>query len=120
MSATPNEPAARAVRDIAVEFVQTGAGVPDGGKPGRVSEREGTLDRRLFLTCANPECKKGGFLLRAVVDRAVKDARTEVELDLPCAGYTGPLRSERGPGAGCANRLRGAIRITYAPAKPRA
>jgi len=103
--------------DLAVEFTQTGAGVPEGGKKGKLSRRDGTLDAKLLLPCANPDCKKGGFFLRPEVDKATKAGRAELELDLKCAGYTGALRSEKGPAPGCENRLAAKVRLTFAKTK---
>lgn len=100
--------------NVGVEFTQTGAGVPDGGKKGKVNTRDGSLDNRLLLPCANPECKKGGFLLRHEVDKAVKSGKDRLEIDVACAGYTGPLRSDRGPAPGCGNRLAAKVTISYA------
>ena len=100
-------------REIAVEFIQTGAGVPEGGKTGTLSARKGSLDPKMLLPCANPDCKKGGFLLRPAIDKAVRERRTELALEVPCAGYVGPLRSERGPGEGCGNKLKASVRIAY-------
>lgn len=100
--------------DIAVEYVQTGAGVPEGGKAGRVAQRDRSLDPKMLLPCANPECRKGGFFLRPEVDKAVRAAAAEVRVDLACSGYVGALRTERGPAGGCPNRLAATVRITYA------
>lgn len=115
MSAAPSTPPPLA--DVVVEFTQTGAGVPEGGKKGKLSRREGSLDPKLLLPCANPDCKKGGFFLRPEIDKAAKAGKRELALDLGCAGYTGPLRSERGPAPGCGNRLAATVRLTYG--KPR-
>lgn len=111
--------AAPAPADIAVEFVQTGEGVPEGGKKGRLSTRERSLDAKMLLACANPACKKGGFLLRPKVDAAVREGKSEVSLELACAGYVGPLRSERGPAGGCPNRLAATVRIAWRAKGPR-
>jgi hypothetical protein len=109
------------VRDIVVEYTQTGEGVPDGGKTGRLSLRERTLDQRMFLPCANPACKKGGFLLRRKVDAQVESGEAHAELSLPCAGYLGPLRTtlrDAGePPPRCPNKLTATVDVVRA--KPR-
>lgn len=113
----PAEPASPQPSNIAVEFTQTGAGVPEGGKAGKLSLRDRTLEPKMLLPCANPECKKGGFFIRPEVDKAAKAGKTEVALDLACSGYTGPLRSERGPAPGCQNRLTGKVALSYGKSK---
>lgn len=112
MSAAPALP-----HEVVVSYTQTGEGVPEGGKTGRLSTRDGTLDAKMFLPCANPACKKGGFPLRPHVDKAVAATKTALEVKLDCAGYTGPLRSERGPAPACRNKLEAAVEIKYG--KPR-
>jgi hypothetical protein len=114
MSASAGKSDQPRIADIVVEFTQTGAGVPEGGKKGTLSRLKGSLDQKMLLPCANPECKKGGYLLRPAVDKAAREGKAEVSLDLACAGYTGPLRSEKGPAPGCANRLAALVRLTYA------
>ena len=79
----------KTVTDIVVRYVQTGEGTPEGGKQGSVSQRQGSLDRRLLLPCANPACKKGGFPLRKAIDGAIAAEETERTIRLDCAGYTG-------------------------------
>jgi hypothetical protein len=99
--------------NISVEYTQTGAGVPEGGKKGKLSSKDGSLDARLLLPCANPDCKKGGFFLRPEVDKAAKAEKAELDLDVACSGYTGPLRSERGPAGACGNRLVAKVKLAY-------
>jgi hypothetical protein len=100
--------------NIVLEYVQTGEGVPDGGKTGKLSQKDRTLDPKLHLTCANPACKKGGFLLRKDVDKAIEAGKGDLSLDLKCVGYVGPLRTERGPAPGCENRVKATVKISYA------
>jgi hypothetical protein len=106
-----------APREIAIRYRQTGEGVPEGGKEGVLSTRDGTLDPKMFLTCANPACKKGGFSLRAAIDRIVAAEKTEAALALDCAGYVGALRTEKGPAKGCGNKLEVSVTVTWP--KPR-
>ncbi|HVY61966.1 MAG TPA: hypothetical protein VHF22_09955 [Planctomycetota bacterium] len=113
---TPPPAAAPRPSSIALEFTQTGAGVPEGGKSGKLSTKDGSLDARLLLPCANPDCKKGGFFLRPEIDKAARAGRTEVAVDLGCSGYVGALRSERGPAGGCGNRLSGKATLVYGKA----
>ena len=95
------KPESPRIADIVVEFTQTGTGVPEGGKKGTLSRLKGSLDQKMLLTCANPDCKKGGYLLRPAIDKAAKEGKAEIDLDLACAGYTGSLRSDKGPAPGC-------------------
>lgn len=119
-SPTPASSPARVV-DVVVNYCQQGEGVPEGGRSGSVSQRRGSLDRRMLLPCANPACKKGGFFLRPAIDKAIAAAKTKVSLEEPCAGYTGTLRSERGPAERCPNALTAEVEIAYAAApKPSA
>ncbi|MFC1705586.1 hypothetical protein ACFL59_02045 [Planctomycetota bacterium] len=100
--------------DVVASFVQKGEGVLEGGKAGRVSQREGSLDRRMLLSCANPACKKGGFLLRQPIESAIAEQQTSVALQVPCAGYVGPLRREKGrPPQSCGNTVEVEITISY-------
>ena len=100
--------------NVSLEYTQTGEGVPEGGKTGKLSQRDRTLDPKLFLTCANPACKKGGFLLRPEVDKAAKEGKSELTLDVACAGYTGALRSgSETAGGKCGNRLKAAVKLQY-------
>ena len=108
MSARP------ATRDIAVECVQRGRGVPEGGKPLRLSQRDGSLDPRMVIPCANPECRKGGFLLRREIERLLARGETTATITIGCAGYIGPVRTEKGPARGCENELEAKIAIAYA------
>jgi hypothetical protein len=111
MSAATNKPKPT---NIVLEYVQTGAGVPEGGKTGKLSQKDRTLDPKLHIPCANPDCKKGGFLLRKDVDKALDAGKTDLSLDAKCVGYVGSLRTERGPAAGCENRLEATVKISYA------
>jgi hypothetical protein len=100
--------------NVVLEYVQTGAGVPEGGKTGKLSQKDRTLDPKMHIPCANPDCKKGGFVLRKDVDQAIAAGKADLELDLRCVGYVGALRTERGPAAGCENRLKAKLKISYA------
>lgn len=100
-----------AASDLEIEYVQTGEGVPEGGKTGRLSTKERTLDPKMVLTCANPLCKKGGFLLRPKVDALTREGKTEGAFTLPCAGYVGQLRTEKGGPDKCGNALSAKVRI---------
>jgi hypothetical protein len=103
-----------AAREIAVAYRQTGEGLPEGGKEGRLSLRAGTLEPKMFLPCANPACKKGGFVLRAGVDKIVAAGEAEGRLALACAGYVGAVRGGEGAGARCPNRLEATVTVAYA------
>ena len=105
-------PSPLAHMDVTVEYVQTGEGVPEGGKTGRVSTKERTLDPKMHLTCANPACKKGGFLVRPKVDAMLREGKTASEQTIPCAGYVGQLRTEQGGPDRCGNKL--AVKIQLA------
>lgn len=100
--------------DIVVRYVQRGEGLGDEAKETTVSQRQGSLDRRMLLPCANPACKKGGFFLRPKIDQAVKDGKRSLELEVPCSGYVGALRTERGPADGCQNSITASVEIVYA------
>jgi hypothetical protein len=115
----PTSSGAAKPTDVIVEYTQTGAGVPEGGKTGTASLREGSLEARMLVPCANPECKKGGFLLRPKVDAAAQRGESELTLDLACAGYVGPLRSERGPASGCGNKLAARVRLLFGKLGPK-
>jgi hypothetical protein len=121
MSPAPEKstPATGGPANIVIEYTMTGEGVPEGGKKARLSQKEGTLDAKLLVPCANPECKKGGFLLRPHVDKAVKAGEPWVDLEIPCAGYTGALRSERGPAERCPNKLEARVKIAYSGSPPK-
>ncbi len=111
-------PAAPAPAEIVVSFRQSGEGVPEGGKEGRLSLRERSLDPKMFFACANPACKKGGFALKPHVEKALAAGETERRVRLACAGYVGPLRSTEGaPAARCPNALEATIAVTYRKAK---
>jgi len=99
--------------DIVVRYVQRGAGLPDDPQETVSSQRQGSLDRRMLLPCANPACKKGGFFLRPKVDRAVADGEAALELEVGCSGYVGALRTERGPAERCQNRVTASVEIVY-------
>ncbi|GIW72730.1 MAG: hypothetical protein KatS3mg102_2272 [Planctomycetota bacterium] len=104
------------VRDIVVDYHQQGEGVPEGGKRGKLRLADRSLDLQMHLPCANPACKKGGFLLRREVERLVEQRCSQARLELPCAGYTGPLRAavrEGAPPARCGNRLVAEVRLVY-------
>lgn len=96
------------VRDIIVETLQRGEGVPEDGKPLRLSLRDRSLDPRMLLPCANPACRKGGFWLRPRVDAAVRAGERRLDETLRCAGHLGPVRSgnpERSEPPRCPNTL---------------
>jgi hypothetical protein len=101
------------VVEVAVRYLQRGEGLPEEGRTGEVSQRQGSLEARMLLPCANPSCKKGGFLLRPDVDKAVAARETSAMVERQCAGYVGALRSERGPAPRCGNTLTATIEITY-------
>ena len=109
----------QAPQEIVVTFRQTGEGVPEGGKDGCASTRDGSLNPKMLLPCANPACKKGGFALRARIDRIVADGKTGDSFEVPCAGYVGALRTEKGPAAHCGNKLAVTVEVKAAktPAK---
>jgi hypothetical protein len=107
----------KAVREIAVTATQRGEGLPETGKTLKLGSRDGSLDPKMHLPCANPACKKGGFALRAAVDKLVKSGEAHASVLLPCAGYTGALRTEKGPAAHCGNTLEATIDVKYAAAK---
>ena len=108
--------ASTAPREIIVTCTQTGQGVPEGGKESRLSTRDGTLDAKMLISCANPSCKKGGFLLKSRVDKVVEGGKAEGQFDVACAGYTGPLRSEKGPAETCKNKLAVMVEVKAAKA----
>jgi hypothetical protein len=99
--------------DVVVSYTQRGEGVPEAGKTGRVSQRQRTLDRRMLLPCANPACRKGGFLLRREVERARDAGESNTSFEKPCAGYLGAVRTEKGPAAPCPNRLEVEVTLAY-------
>ncbi|MHC4390407.1 MAG: hypothetical protein ACYS22_03710 [Planctomycetota bacterium] len=112
-----SQPAPPRVTNIVVDCVQQGEGVPEGGKSMSLSLRKRTLDQRMLLTCANPACKKGGYLLRRDVDKATADRKTTLTFTKPCAGYVGALRTEKGYADKCGNTLEVTVTITYATPK---
>ncbi len=101
--------------DCEVRYRQLGVGVPEDGKVGTISHREGSLEGH--LPCANPACKKGGFGLGPVIDSLVAASRREGTGEVRCAGYVGARRTEKGPAATCENRLVVEVRLVYAPAQ---
>ncbi len=103
------------VRDVVLDCRQQGVGVAEGGKQERRSLRERTLDQRLVMPCANPECRKGGFILWRHLKPMWESRHEHGEVDIPCAGAVGPNRSERGPAPRCGNTLAVAATTVYAP-----
>jgi hypothetical protein len=99
--------------EIEVHYRQTGEGLPEGGKEGRLSTRDGSLDPKMLFPCANPACKKGGFALRQHIEKLLAAGETEGQLRLACAGYVGPLRTEKGPAPRCRNALEASLRVKY-------
>src|SRR5438132_6464628 len=104
-----------APREIIVNCTQTGEGVAEGGKESRLSTRDGTLDAKMLIKCANPVCKNGGFALKTKIDKAVEAGKTSDEFEVGCAGYTGALRPEKGPAEKCTNKL--AVKVEVKAAK---
>ena len=105
-------------REIIVTCTQTGLGVAEGGKESRLSTRDGSLDAKMLLPCANPACKKGGFALKARIDKIVTAGEASGAFDVACDGYVGALRTEKGPAATCGNKLAVAVSVKAArPAK---
>ncbi len=106
------------VRDVVVTLTQTGEGVPEGGKVLRCRLADRSLDARMFFPCANPACKKGGFLLRPKLMALIEGGQARGRVALACAGYLGSVRStlHDQPGAPprCANRLEAEIEIVRA------
>lgn len=109
--------ATKSVREIVAICTQRGEGVPEEGKTIRLSSRDGSLDPKMVVPCANPACKKGGFLLKTAVDKTVKAEEASRSFTLKCAGYVGALRTEKGPAKGCGNTLEATIDVKYAAAK---
>ena len=105
-----------APREIIVHSTQTGAGVAEGGKESRMSTRDGSLNPKMLIPCANPACKKGGFLLKPRIDKAVEAGKSSEEFEVPCAGYTGALHPEKGPAEKCTNKLSVKVEVKAAKA----